>query len=68
MNPESEGEGSTLRTHFLQIRMISMHQNGRDAHIRQIKILGPRTSTRVMGDLQLDKFKSPDMLQFATLR
>lgn len=73
-NPESNIPDSKvpsdgpLRTHFLQIRMISMHQNGRDAHIRQIKILGPRSSPKVMGDCTLDQFKSSAMLQYATLR
>jgi anaphase-promoting complex subunit 10 len=57
-----------LRTHFLQIRIAHMHQNGRDAHVRQIKILGPRSSPKVMGGLTLDDFVSTEMLQYATLR
>lgn len=67
MKDTSEGSGP-LRTHYLQVKMISMHQNGRDAHIRQIKILGPRSSPKVMGDCTLDQFKSSAMLQYATLR
>eukprot|EP00026_Physarum_polycephalum_P015671 Phypoly_transcript_16406.p1 GENE.Phypoly_transcript_16406~~Phypoly_transcript_16406.p1 ORF type:complete len:192 (+),score=18.04 Phypoly_transcript_16406:189-764(+) len=31
-----------LRTHFLQLAILSNHQNGRDTHLRQIKIYGPR--------------------------
>ncbi|KAL3784640.1 hypothetical protein ACHAWO_009904 [Cyclotella atomus] len=31
-----------LRTHFVQIGVMSMHQNGRDTHIRQVKVFGPR--------------------------
>jgi anaphase-promoting complex subunit 10 len=31
-----------LRTHFVQIGVVSMHQNGRDTHIRQVKVFGPR--------------------------
>lgn len=31
-----------LRTHLVQICIISMHQNGRDTHLRQVKIFGPR--------------------------
>jgi anaphase-promoting complex subunit 10 len=57
-----------LRTHFLQIKIISMHQNGRDVHVRQVKILGPRSSPKIMGGLYLDQFKTPEMLQFSTLR
>jgi anaphase-promoting complex subunit 10 len=31
-----------LRTFFLQIAIVAMHQNGRDTHIRQVKIYSPR--------------------------
>lgn len=31
-----------MRTHFVQLGITSMHQNGRDTHIRQVKIFGPR--------------------------
>lgn len=31
-----------LRTFFLQVAIIAMHQNGRDTHIRQVKIYAPR--------------------------
>ena len=59
---------SCLRTHFLQVKILSMHQNGRDTHVRQIKLLGPRESARVMGDVLYDSFKTVDMQQFAMLR
>lgn len=31
-----------MRTHLVQICILSMHQNGRDTHVRQVKIFGPR--------------------------
>ena len=31
-----------LRCHMLQIAVIANHQNGRDTHVRQVKIYGPR--------------------------
>ena len=31
-----------VRAHFIQICVVSMHQNGRDTHIRQVKLFGPR--------------------------
>ncbi|CAM9819070.1 unnamed protein product, partial [Heterosigma akashiwo] len=31
-----------LNTFLIQVCIISMHQNGRDTHIRQVKIFGPR--------------------------
>ncbi len=61
-------ENSFLRTHFIQIKVLTMHQNGRDTHIRQIKVFGPRTSPKIMGNLPIDSFKTVDMLQYAVLR
>jgi len=51
-----------LRTHLIQLRIQSMHQNGRDTHIRQIKIFGPR---RIEPS---EDFKTVKMLQYATIR
>ena len=36
-----------VRTHLIQISMVSMHQNGRDTHIRQVQLYGPRTATMI---------------------
>ena len=36
-----------VRTHLIQISIISMHQNGRDTHIRQVQLYGPRTASMV---------------------
>ena len=57
-----------LRTHMIQLRILSMIQNGRDTHIRQLKILGPRNSPVLMADTKLDSFKSTVMMQFSSLR
>ena len=51
--PRPEGEGgveNVLRTHFIQVAILANHQNGRDTHIRQIKIcesLCPIEHTRI---------------------
>ena len=45
------GKRMPLRTHFVQICIVSMHQNGRDTHCRMVKIFGPRTT----GDVQADR-------------
>lgn len=57
-----------LRTHLLQVKILSMHQNGKDTHVRQIRILGPREPLRVMGGFSYEQFKSVEMLQYATIR
>ena len=41
--PLDPKEGKVLRAFFLQVCVVSMHQNGRDTHVRQAKIFGPRT-------------------------
>jgi anaphase-promoting complex subunit 10 len=71
LNPMGETDASNangLRAHFLQVKILSMHQNGRDNHVRQIRILGPRESPRIMGDIPYEKFKTVEMQQFATIR
>ena len=47
--------------------MLSNHQNGRDTHIRQVKIFGPRTSPMAMMGNGMH-FTSTEFAQFATVR
>ena len=30
-----------IRTYFIQLAILSCHQNGRDTHIRQIRVYSP---------------------------
>ncbi|TYZ64983.1 hypothetical protein PybrP1_005775 [[Pythium] brassicae (nom. inval.)] len=39
---DSDDTEAPLRTFFLQIAVVAMHQNGRDTHIRQVKVYAPR--------------------------
>ncbi|ABO98310.1 predicted protein, partial [Ostreococcus lucimarinus CCE9901] len=59
-------DSSYLRAYFIQIAVLANHQNGRDTHVRQIKIFGPRRDqARALGrSLQLD-FQSPAFSQYA---
>merc|ERR1712196_565467 len=41
---EVGGAVNFVRTHFIQLAVLSNHQNGRDTHIRQITVFGPRAS------------------------
>ncbi|KAK7604476.1 hypothetical protein V9T40_005662 [Parthenolecanium corni] len=53
-----------IRTFMIQIAVISNHQNGRDTHMRQIKVHSPVDLTgNIMGD-----FVSVDMLQHTCIR
>ena len=65
--PESEdGSVNTLRTHFIQVAILANHQNGRDTHIRQIKIYTPR---RHLGQhMSQQEFSSVAFQQYACIR
>jgi anaphase-promoting complex subunit 10 len=65
---ENDGAaGDPLRAYFLQIAVLSNHQNGRDTHVRQVKIFGPRTSPMAMLGNGVS-FTTPEFAQFATVR
>ncbi len=72
---EREKRKKPLRTHFIQICILSMSQNGRDTHVRQVKIFGPRAEgdNRVVRapsafPLGLPRFQTTELSQFSTIR
>lgn len=68
LSDEHTSKDSSVRGHFLQIKILSMHQNGKDTHVRQVKVFGSRLSQKVMADLNHDDFKTVEMAQFCVLR
>ena len=57
-----------LKAYFVQLAVISNHQNGRDTHIRQVKVFGPRQEAvqRLMAhDVG---FATPEFLMFSVVR
>ena len=56
----------SLRTHFIQVVVLSMHQNGRDTHIRQVKVFGPRASSRRIS--QQPEFSTLEFTMFSGIR
>jgi anaphase-promoting complex subunit 10 len=63
---DAEG-GAPLRAYFLQLAVLSNHQNGRDTHVRQVKIFGPRQSPMAMLGNGVS-FTTTEFAQFATVR
>lgn len=59
--------GEFLKAFCLQLAVLSNHQNGRDTHIRQISVFGPRRDPlRAIGfplNFTDDKFRA-----YATIR
>ncbi|KAK2165225.1 hypothetical protein LSH36_53g05032 [Paralvinella palmiformis] len=54
-----------VRSFMIQIAVLSNHQNGRDTHMRQIKIHSP---VQDISAAKHPSFTSVDMSQYATLR
>lgn len=65
-----------IRTHLVQISVLSMHQNGRDTHVRQVKLFGPRREqvNRNREDhnsnltMPMTAFQTVELSQFSTIR
>jgi anaphase-promoting complex subunit 10 len=64
------GAGGVLRAHFLQIEVLAMHQNGRDTHIRQVKVYGPRQGAahRMLHPAKEGGFSSSEFTAFSCIR
>lgn len=67
---DETGDKTTLRAFFLQICVVSMHQNGRDTHIRQVKVFGPRhnASHSHTGASGPGAFSTIEFTQFSVIR
>eukprot|EP00811_Abedinium_folium_P007738 NODE_17140_length_959_cov_8.812500.p1 GENE.NODE_17140_length_959_cov_8.812500~~NODE_17140_length_959_cov_8.812500.p1 ORF type:complete len:197 (-),score=35.00 NODE_17140_length_959_cov_8.812500:243-833(-) len=58
-----------LRTHFIQVAVLSNHQNGRDTHIRQIQVCGPQCNPRPRHiESCALRFQTAALQQFSTIR
>ena len=87
LNPSSEEKdedeqgGKPLRCFFLQLKITSMHQNGRDTHLRQVKVFGRKRNNSFQEGNLLNSLSgksglksniphsfSVDMTQFSGLR
>jgi anaphase-promoting complex subunit 10 len=53
------------RTNMVQIAILSNHQNGRDTHIRQVKVYGPAVS---ISPSIYDEFSTVEFSQFSCIR
>ncbi|KAI6208469.1 Anaphase-promoting complex subunit 10 [Aphelenchoides besseyi] len=62
---------SFVRAYVIQVQVLQNHQNGRDTHVRGLKVLGPRSQDgNVVLDAQglLHAFKQNDLILEYTLR
>ncbi|KAG8468530.1 hypothetical protein KFE25_013613 [Diacronema lutheri] len=64
--PEDERALEPLRTYFIQLAVLANHQNGRDTHIRQIRVFSPRTGTS--NDMALPEMSTLDFRIHSCIR
>mmetsp|Transcript_14356 Transcript_14356/g.26957 ORF Transcript_14356/g.26957 Transcript_14356/m.26957 type:complete len:323 (+) Transcript_14356:112-1080(+) len=67
-----------LRAHLIQICILTMAQNGRDTHVRQVKLFGPRAGSDAESSIKassvtgfalgLPRFQTVELSQFSTIR
>lgn len=57
-------DGSCIKAHMLQVVIHCNHQNGRDSHVRMVKVLGPQQQVAVTSS----KFTSVEFQKYQTLR
>ncbi|XP_022647760.1 anaphase-promoting complex subunit 10-like isoform X1 [Varroa jacobsoni] len=66
--PILQNNRQPIKTFFIQIAILSNHQNGRDTHLRQIKVHSPVRSTPVASVGLGGMFSSEHMLEMAHIR
>jgi anaphase-promoting complex subunit 10 len=57
-----------IRTFMIQIAVISNHQNGRDTHMRQIKIHSPIETKKNLALENFNEFSTVEFQKYATIR
>jgi anaphase-promoting complex subunit 10 len=62
----ADGDLQPFRAYFMQIRVLTMHQNGRDTHIRGCKVFGPCYPMHI--DKTLPPFTSDEFTHLSTIR
>ncbi|XP_071502121.1 anaphase-promoting complex subunit 10-like [Diadema antillarum] len=64
--PLTNSEGKPIRTFMIQIAALSNHQNGRDTHMRQIRVYAPMQNTTFNN--RLPTFSQVDCAMYSTIR
>ncbi|XP_044747864.1 anaphase-promoting complex subunit 10 [Coccinella septempunctata] len=64
--PIKDIRGKPIRLFMIQIAVINNHQNGRDTHMRQVKVHSPLESQRVFDNFT--KFSTVDFQKYGTVR
>lgn len=60
----AKGDGGYIRAHMIQIVIHCNHQNGRDSHVRMVKVLGPERQVAGVSS----RFSSKEFQMHETIR
>ena len=65
-----DSENATTKTHLVEVSILAMHQNGRDTHVRQVQLFGPRRNAKTMhSSMERDiEFSQVATSQFSVIR
>lgn len=67
--PIKNARDKPIRTFMIQVAVISNHQNGRDTHMRQIRVHSPVENKKNGMTLEkLNDFSTVEFKQFSTIR
>lgn len=61
-------DNNPVRAFHVQVAVISNHQNGRDTHMRQIRIHSPVETKRSLALEKFNEYSTVEFQQFATIR
>jgi len=62
-------DSSCIRAYFIQVAILANHQNGRDTHVRQIKVFGPRRDqARALGRSRQLDLRTTEFSRYAGVR
>jgi len=60
--------GEHIRAFIIQIAILGNHQNGRDTHLRQIKLFAPKVTTYHVKMPSIEQFSSTLLKQYSCIR
>lgn len=63
--PMKDVNDKPIRTFMVQIAILSNHQNGRDTHLRKIKVRSPVQDVSMA---KMPKFTSPELIQLSYIK
>ena len=68
VNIELKNDDQCIKTFMIQLAVVGNHQNGRDTHIRQIKVFAPNVERKDISMPNSSQFSSIELSMYSRLR